>query len=110
MDTEIQYWLSDKEVGDIYSGIYCNDEDEEEDKELYIMDGNTEKLLRYLKEKTTYCAEYESILGFSNKIGMPIKGVGLDLAAGVLWTTALLSQIDSVEKIFALEISQNIGY
>ncbi len=106
MDTEIQYWLSDKEVGDIYSGIYWNDEDEE----WYILDGNTEKLLRYLKEKTTYYAEYESIWGFSNKIGMPIKGVCLDLVAGVLWTTALLSQIDSVEKIFALEISQNIGY
>src|SRR3989338_632207 len=107
MDTEIQFWFSDKELEDIYSGRYWNDEEEEKNKEWYILDGNTRKLLRYLKEKTTYYAEYESILDFSNNRGTIIKGVGADLAAGVCWTTALLSQIDSVDKIFAIEISKH---
>lgn len=107
MDTEIQSWFSDKEIEDIYSGQYWNNEEEEKKKDWYILDGNTEKLLRYLKKKTTYYAEYESILDFSSKMGMPIKGVGADLTAGVCWTTALLSRIEDVEKIYATEISKH---
>ena len=107
MDTEVQFWFSDKEIKDVYSGQYWNDEEEEKKKEWYILDGNTERLSRYLKEKTTYYAEYDSILAFADKIGMPVKGVGADLAAGVCWTTALLSQIESVEKIYATEISKH---
>ncbi|MBM3249751.1 MAG: class I SAM-dependent methyltransferase [Candidatus Omnitrophica bacterium] len=107
METAIQSWLTDKEIETIYSGRYWSNEEEEKNKDWYILDGNTEKILRYLKKKTTYYAEYESILDFSRKMGIPLKGVGADLAAGVCWTTALLSRVDDIEKIYATEISKH---
>lgn len=107
MDTKIQTWNSDKEIESIYTGSYWNNEEEEKRKEWYVLDGNTEKLIRYLKEKTTCYEEYQSILDFCKKKGIVIKGEGVDLAAGVCWTTALLSQIDTVEKICATEISKH---
>lgn len=107
MDTEIQYWLSDKDLDNIYSGQYWNNEEEEKKKELYILDGNSQKLIKYLKESTTCYKEFESVVEFALRNNFKLQGIGLDLAAGVCWTTALLSQLDSVEKIFAIDISRH---
>lgn len=106
METEIQFWLSDKEIEEIYSSKFWNDEELEKGKEWYIIEGEPNKIIRYLQEQTTYYKEYESILKFSDKIA-PIKGIGLDLAAGVCWSTALLSNIKSIDKIYAVEISKH---
>lgn len=105
--SEIQFWLTDQELEGIFSGEYWNDEEKERKKEWYILDGNTNKLINYLKKKTTYFEEYESIINFAGKKGLSIEGTGIDIATGVCWTTALLSRIETVDKIYALEISKH---
>lgn len=105
--SEIQFWLTDQELEGIFSGEYWNDEEKERKKEWYILDGNTNKLINYLKKKTTYFEEYKSIIKFAGKKRLSIEGTGIDIAAGVCWTTALLSRIETVDKIYALEISKH---
>jgi len=79
----------------------------EKAKAWYIIDGNADKLIKLLKDQTTCWEEFEDIIKLSGTLGLEIKGVGLDLAAGVCWTTALLSRIGTVEKIYAVEISKH---
>jgi ubiquinone/menaquinone biosynthesis C-methylase UbiE len=107
METEIQYWMSDQEIEEIFSSKYWNDEEEEVKKECYVLDGNTHKLTSYLKEKSTLFEEYESVIQFADNKNIQVKGSGIDIAAGVCWTTALLSRNNMVEKIYALEISKH---
>ncbi len=107
METEIQYWVSAKENDEIFSSKYWNDEEAEVKKEWYILNGNTHKLLSYLKEKTTLFEEYESIIQFAEKKNFQVQGSGIDIAAGVCWVAALISRTPKVEKIIALEISKH---
>jgi len=106
-DSEILFWLNDQELEEIFSSRYWNDEAKEKEKDFYICEGDEQKLIKYLKEKTTYYAEYESIIKFLAKIGLRIKSRSVDVAAGVCWTSALLSKIESVERIYAVEISKH---
>jgi len=105
METEIEYWITHPEDNRILSSKYWNDEKEEEKKDWYILDGNTEKLMKYLKVESTLFKEYESITRYAEARHCHVRGSGIDIAAGVCWTTALLSRISVVEKIYALEIS-----
>jgi ubiquinone/menaquinone biosynthesis C-methylase UbiE len=107
METEIQYWISDQENEEIFSSKYWNDEEEEAKKEWYILNGNSHKLISYLKEKSTLFDEYESVIRFAEDKNCQVKGYGVDIAAGVCWTTALLSRNDMVEKIYAVELSKH---
>jgi ubiquinone/menaquinone biosynthesis C-methylase UbiE len=105
--TDIVYWITENEIDNIFSGKYWNNEESEKNKAFYILDGNTNKLIDYLNYQTTYLREFESVIKFSKELGLTIKGVGLDIAAGVCWTTALLSKIASLKKIYAIEISKH---
>lgn len=107
METEIKYWLTDKEREEIFSNEYWNKEEEEKKKDWYILDGNTEKFFRLLREKTTCYEEYESIINFVKGMGLQVKGICVDVAAGVCWITALLSKIEAIDKVYAMEISKH---
>ena len=105
--TEVQFWLTDEELENIFSNEYWNCEEKEREEEWYILDGNTNKLINYLEKETTSLEEYESILKFTENKGLRIEGTGIDIAAGFCWTVALLSRIETVDKIYALEISKH---
>ena len=104
---DILFWLNENELKKISSSEYWNDEEIEEEKEWFITDGDTQKLVNYLKYRTTYLEEYESIVKFARNANLEIKGTGLDLAAGVCWTTAFMSRIEGVKKIYAVDISRH---
>lgn len=106
-NNEPLFWLDDKELLKIFSSEYWNNEDIEKEKEWFILDGNARKLLKYLDEDTTYRRQFESILRFATNNNLRVEGVGVDVAAGVCWTTALLSRLERLERIYALEISKH---
>ena len=107
MDTEIQTWLTDQSHEEIQGKDYWNNEDKEKKKVWYIVDGNTEKLLNYLEKKTTYLKEYQSVINYAEMMGLRIEGIGVDIAAGTCWVSSLLSRIEKVETIYAVEISKH---
>lgn len=104
---EILFWLDDRNLQDIPTSSYWNDEEEERKKDYYLCGTDGQRLMTYLKERTTYYREYESIVTFVNDAGLQFRGIGVDLAAGVCWTTALLSRIEALERIYAVDISKH---
>ncbi|SFV75458.1 hypothetical protein MNB_SM-3-1091 [hydrothermal vent metagenome] len=96
---ELEYWIEKDEINELYTAKYWNDIENEKTKEWYIEDENDSKVLDYLKRSGLY-EEFEIALHHAD-----IKGKVLDVAAGVCWTSAILSLFDSVDEIDALEFS-----
>jgi len=100
-------WADGKQVANTPSSDFWNDAEKESCKPYDIRDGNVDKLWRYLRDSTTYLSEFEAVLGFARELGVPVRGTGIDVAAGVCWTTGLLSKIGTVEKLYALDFSRH---
>jgi ubiquinone/menaquinone biosynthesis C-methylase UbiE len=100
---DVQRWLSDDEVRSIYTAAYWNDIKEEQKKEWWIEDGNYERCQLHL-ERSRLMSEYRQAEAFVRELsGGELKIA--DLAAGIGWTTALLSKVDNVAEVHAVEIS-----
>lgn len=102
---DIENWLSEEQLGSIYTSSYWNDIDEEKKKEWWIEDGNYAKCLNYLKSSKLLYEYQESQKFIGNFPGDSIKIA--DLAAGIGWTSALLSKLPKVSEIHAVEISKH---
>ena len=102
---KIENWLSDEELETIYTSSYWNDIEEEKKKEWWIEDGNYKKCIDYLNSsKLLY--EYQQAEKFINNFeGQAIRVA--DLAAGIGWTSALLSKLPNVSEVHAVEISKH---
>jgi SAM-dependent methyltransferase len=99
----VQRWLSDDELNVIYTSSYWNDIEAEKTKEWWIEDGSYERCRNYL-EGSKLLLEYrqaELLVG-----EMPGRELQIaDLAAGIGWTSALLSRLESVAAVHCVEIS-----
>jgi|SRR5450631_1846149 len=103
--TDVQRWLSDHELEGIYTSSYWNNLAEEKKKEWWIEDGDYDRCRRYL-ERSKLLLEY----GEAEIFVRELTGSNLmvaDLAAGTGWTSALLSKIDGVAGVHAVEISRH---
>ena len=69
----VNYWLNEKD--DYFD--YWNNESFEKGKEWYVLDGNFDKLEKFLEETGLL----KELLKYSDYM----KGTGIDLAAGNLW-------------------------
>lgn len=98
-------WISESEAQSIYSSRYWNNVEEEKKKAWWIADGNHQQCIDYL-EQSGLLQEFHSVEktidGFS---GNSIKIA--DLAAGIGWTSALLSRLPNVAEVHAVEVSQH---
>jgi len=102
---EVQSWLSDSQLREIYTAAYWNDIEAEKKKEWWIEDGDYVKCHRYL-ESSGLLHEYRQAEPFIS--GMPGAELRVaDLAAGSGWTSALISRIASVAEVHAVEISRH---
>jgi SAM-dependent methyltransferase len=102
---EIENWLTDKELESINTSSYWNDIEAEMGKDSWIEDGNYEKFLNYL-DSSKLLSEYQRSEKFIEEFsGKSIKVV--DLAAGIGWTSALLSKLPYVNEVHAVEISKH---
>ena len=99
----VEQWLSESELTDIFTNDYWNNIEIEKGKEFWINEAEDhEKLLDHLKKKQILDDYY---IAEKKIIDMPEKQITVaDLAAGVRWTSALLSRIGSVKQVHSVEI------
>ncbi|HTE48063.1 MAG TPA: class I SAM-dependent methyltransferase [Gemmatimonadaceae bacterium] len=101
----IDFWLSEVELQTIYSADYWNNIEEEKKKEWWIENGDYDRCLRYL-DASKLMLEYQEAEGCIKEMRRENLRV-LDLAAGIGWTSALLSKLDCVADVHAVEISRH---
>lgn len=101
-------WIDESDLAAVASSTFWNDEEKEKEKPYYVTGRHdAAKLWTYLRETTSYYEQFEYAVRMAERLGVAPKGVGVDLAAGVCWTTALLSQIPEVDRVYAVEISKH---
>ena len=105
MMREIENWLSDEELKSIYTSSFWNNIEEEKKKEWWIEDGNYKKCLDYLNSSKLMYEYQESEKFIKEFSSESIKIV--DLAAGIGWTSVLLSKLSNVKEVHAVEISKH---
>lgn len=101
----INCWLTDAELSAIYSSEYWNDIEAEKSKEWWIEDGDYERCRNYL-ETSGLMLDYRQSEAWVLEMGRKNLRI-LDLAAGIGWTSALLSKLDCVAEVHAVEISRH---
>ncbi|MBF0380670.1 MAG: class I SAM-dependent methyltransferase [Magnetococcales bacterium] len=98
--------LSKTELQNIYTNEYWNSIEEEKKKEWWIVDGNYEECIKSLHDngsiKEFEMARKESGL-LDGKEGLKV----LDVAAGVAWTSAVLTNQKNIAEVHAIEISKH---
>lgn len=105
MMRSIDVWLTDEELATIYSTNYWNDIEKEKEKDWWIADGNYQRCLDYL-ERSGLLHEYRE----AEKVVAAFPGDSIkiaDLAAGIGWTSALLSTLPNVGEVHAVEVSRH---
>ena len=96
-------WIDKQEVGEIYTSTYWNDVKAEKKKEWWITDKKDKKLVNYLHSSGLF-EEFEFVRTKLEEKSL-LHGNILDVAAGVCWTSALLSRCKRVNRIDALDFS-----
>lgn len=106
-ECNVEYWLDNSRLSKIeYSG-YWNDEEKEKSKEWYILNDDFSKMEDYLR-KTGLPDDLERCIRFL-KAGFrrELKGVGIDLAAGTLWSVPYLFNLGKIDRLYCLEYSKH---
>jgi ubiquinone/menaquinone biosynthesis C-methylase UbiE len=98
--------LSKTEVEQIYSSEYWNNIEEEKKKEWWIADGNYEEC-QALLENNGAIIEFQQARQESGLLDAEDGIKVLDVAAGIAWTSALLSNQKNVAEVHAIEISKH---
>jgi len=105
MPHDVTHWLSPHEVSTLCSGDYWNNVAVKQQKAWWIVDGDGSACLEYLNS-SGLLAQYrqaEEVIA-----ALPTSQLKIaDLAAGIGWTTALLSRLKNVSSVHAVEISQH---
>ena len=106
-DWEVQHWIKDEDVKEISFSNYWTDEEHEKSKPFYVLDNNFSKAEEYLKS-TGLQKDFKKCLEvLKNYFGKKLGGVGMDLAAGNLWTVPLILESGNIDKLYCLEYSQH---
>lgn len=87
-------WLTDDELAAIYSSTYWDNLEEEKKKEWWVADGDYDGCMRYL-DNSGLLDQYR----IAEKYLCDMDGVNLqiaDLAAGIDWSSSLLSRLENV--------------
>ncbi len=98
----IDVWLTEEQQASLYSSEYWNDIEEEKKKEWWIADGDYSRCFNYL-DKSGLLMDYRE----AEMLIAAISGSALkiaDLAAGIGWTSALLSRLPNVAEVHAVEV------
>jgi SAM-dependent methyltransferase len=104
--TDILQWIPPGEP-DISTASYWNDVTKEEGKPFDLRRVSRERLMRYLEDETGWGREFQRLLDLAAARGRTPRGLGVDLGAGVGWTTALLSRLPEVATLYAVDFSRH---
>jgi ubiquinone/menaquinone biosynthesis C-methylase UbiE len=103
----IEYWLSDKDLNNIYTSSYWNDIEEEKKKGWWIADGEYKKCLDYLKS-TNLLSDFLLSEAYIKEYTEKNENIKIaDLASGSGWISALLSKLENINEVIAVEISKH---
>lgn len=100
--TPVVRWLDREEIADLYTAGYWNDLGEERKKEWWIVDGDYGRCSRYL-QSSRLLGQYRFAERFVSSERLRVA----DLAAGIGWTSALLSRLPCVSEVLAVEMSEH---
>jgi SAM-dependent methyltransferase len=101
-------WVDDAGLGSIYSSRSWNDLDEERSKEWWIAGGTEQEYarLRDYLEHTGLMSDY--LIAERYIAQLPGNALAVaDLAAGIGWTSSLLSRLEKVASVHAVDISRH---
>jgi ubiquinone/menaquinone biosynthesis C-methylase UbiE len=104
----ITSWIGEDDLNSIYTSEYWNDIAEEQKKEWWIAEGSEEAYLRlrlYL-DNSGLMAEYRIAEQSISQLSESNLAVA-DIAAGVGWTSVLMSRLPNVGSVHAVEISRH---
>lgn len=104
--SSIEYWINDYELSLIETSEYWNNEEEEKKKDWYVINENDNKAKEYIKNQGLEDTFHKALNILKNK-GINISGNILDVAAGVGYTSAIISKYKDVNKIYCLDISKH---
>ena len=103
---QIISWMTEEAIDEVATSSYWNNPAIE--RECYIKDLADYKAIRYVREETNLEeALLAGIFFLEEWLGQELRGVCLDLGAGVCWTSALLAKKSQIERVFAAEISRH---
>lgn len=106
-DWIVENWIEDAELKELEYSNYWNNDINDAESEWNVLDGDFEKMERYL-HKTKLCLDLKKCLIFiKNELKLKISGIGADLAAGNLWTTKYLFDSSNIEKLYCIEYSKH---
>jgi SAM-dependent methyltransferase len=101
----VEQWLSIDALEHIYSAGYWNDIEQEKQKgDFWITDGSYARCMSYLKQ-AGLLDEWAIVEKYLREFPSCSKLIVADVAAGIGWTSALLSKLDNVAEVNAIEIS-----
>ena len=99
----VERWLSADAAAGMEYSAYWNDEETERAKPFHVLDDDFGKLERYLHE----VGLVEDLKACLRSAGAPLRGRGIDLAAGTLWAAPLLLDAGPVERLYCVEYSEH---
>lgn len=86
---------------------YWNDLENEKGKAYWIEEESDLKLMKFIQEQTNLERCFIDSLNFANKNSKEIHGNVIDIGAGVAWGSAILSKINAVQSITAVDLSEH---
>ena len=86
---------------------YWNDVEIEKKKSFWIEDPSDMKIINFLTKETNLQRCFLDALQFADNIGGAVRGDVLDIGAGVGWTSAIVSRIEAIQLIMAIDYSVN---
>lgn len=86
---------------------YWNDEEQERAKPYWVESVDDRRLLDYLEQQTHLRKCFEDALAFTHSNLSALRGVVVDLGAGVGWTSAILSRHPAIRSVQAIDYSRH---
>ena len=102
----IEEWIDDASRTAVEYADYWNDAEAERDKIWDVTDGGFDEVEKYLQEVGLE-PDLRRCLHLLAEDGRPIRGRGIDVAAGTLWAVPILLEQPGVDHVCCLEYSRH---
>lgn len=104
---EVQEWSpAAARVGEEY-WAYWNEESVEKGKSWYVLDRPVKEMEDYVAGQGLLDQLHQCLTYVEAQTARPLQGIGLDLAAGTLWSVPHLLKSGTVDRLFCVEYSEH---
>lgn len=103
---KVVQWLSNAQLDATYTAGYWNDIQAEKKKPWWIADGQYQMCMDFITHEGLY-EEFQNAIEMSGLATGNGQYKVVDIAAGICWTSALLSKLKGVQEVHAVELSKH---